>query len=159
LSVQVKDLNWLSSFNPGGLAYMAAARLWMIVLLLVLTGYSSKAERGEVITEKSRISFSGSSNIHTFEGRIPNFKGFLYGDSKDFRSVNYMQIEFDVLSFSTGNTARDENMRKMFAVKEQPDITFRATNILIAHDRAFADVTGKLTIKNVTRRIVFTAYL
>ena len=138
---------------------MAAARLWMIVLLLVLTGYPSKAERGEVITEKSRISFSGSSNIHTFEGRIPNFKGFLYGDSKDFRSVNYMQIEFDVLSFSTGNTARDENMRKMFAVKEQPDITFRATNILIAHDRAFADVTGKLTIKNVTRRIVFTAYL
>lgn len=141
----------------------SASRFWQcavfFMVLLISSTSPSKAERGDIIPSKSKITFFGTSNIHSFEGTVPRFTGFVYGDSKDVRSINYMQLQFDILSFTTSNTARDENMRKMFGAKEEPDIVFRATNILVAHDRAFADVTGKLTIRGITKRVVFTAFL
>jgi polyisoprenoid-binding protein YceI len=47
----------------------------------------------------------------------------------------------------------------MFEVKEHPLITFRSTNVMVSQDKAFADVTGKLTIRGISKRIVFTARL
>jgi polyisoprenoid-binding protein YceI len=127
--------------------------------LFVVTTLPSWAERGEIIGNKSKLLFYGNSNIHSFQGDIGEVKGFIYGDSKDIKSVNYFQLEFNSNEFSTNNTARDENLKKMLFVKQYPNIKFVSTNVTISHDGALADITGRLTIRNISQRVVFTAYL
>ncbi|MDJ0625307.1 MAG: YceI family protein [Candidatus Caenarcaniphilales bacterium] len=134
----------------------------IFALLLCALTYSplpSIAERGEVISNKTKVTFLGNSNFHSFRGKIEKLSGFIYGDSKDVKSINYLQLEFDPLSFVTKNIARDENLKRMFQVDSNPIITFRSTNVLVSHDKAYADITGRLTINRITRRINFTAHL
>ncbi len=130
-----------------------------LFLIFVFASSSVQAERGDINSGKSEIAFYGNSNFHSFQGKIKSVKGFVYGDSRDFKSINYLQLEFDPLSFDTSNQARDENLRKTLSAKKHPIIRFRSTNVLVSHDGGLADITGKLTIRDITKRVVFTAYL
>ncbi len=133
--------------------------LCLILLVLSLVNQPSIAERGDLIPSKSSIVFYGSSNIHSFQGSVKNFKGFIYGDNKELHNINYLQLQFDPISFSTNNTARDENLKKTLVIDKYPLLFFRSNNVLVSRDGTVADITGRLTIKNISKRIVFTAYL
>lgn len=133
--------------------------LCVIFFFSVLCSPGALAERGEVIESKSSISFNVSSNFHQFRGTIHKFSGFIYGDNKDLKSVNFLQLEFIPTSFSTKNVARDENMKKMFSVDEHPIIIFKSTHVLVSHDRTLADIKGKLTMNGITKKMNFTANL
>lgn len=139
-----------NNFLKGSYNLLAAA------FLSILFNFNALAERGEVIPSQTNFRFLGGSNFHSFRGNISKFKGFIFSHSKDVKNTSYIQIEFDPISFSTHNTARDENMHKTIS---KSLIQFRSTNILISHDGAFADITGRLIINNIAKRIVFTAYL
>ncbi|MDX1919240.1 MAG: YceI family protein [Candidatus Caenarcaniphilales bacterium] len=119
----------------------------------------AKAERGEIIESKSLISFNVTSNFHKFRGNINKFSGFIYGDNRDLKSVNFLQLEFIPNHFSTKNVARDLNMKKMFSVDENPLIVFKSTHVVVSNDRSLADIKGKLTINGITKKVNFTANL
>ncbi len=149
--MKLKRFNLYFNFEKAG---------YYALIALIVVGFfcnlAVSAERGEIISADTNFQFYGGSNFHSFQGRINKFKGFIFSDSKDVKNVNYIQLEFDPFSFSTQNTARDENMRKVLSSSV---VQFRSTNVLLSHDGAFVDITGRLIIKNVSKRVVFTALL
>jgi polyisoprenoid-binding protein YceI len=136
---------------PGFLVHSFLTSFLLVCFLLL----PAQAERGELIESKSKITFKGSSNVHSFSGQIKKLNGYIYGDSKDLKSVNFLKLEFFPDHFFTSNEARDENLRKMFGVKLYPIIVFKSTNLVVSAKKNSAKVEGKLFISGVTKKVSF----
>lgn len=103
----------------------------------------------------AEVAFIGRHFLLTkIRGRFTGVQGVVVVDDDPARSR--VEVEIDMASVHSGDTTRDEHLRSpdLFDVAAYPTGAFRST--LVAWDGASASgqVTGDLTIKDVTREVV-----
>jgi len=124
---------------------------------------SSQAFSGEqkqIDTTKSSISFVGKSNIVNHEGKFNTYDAALTLDADEpanlekasvRATVDISSVEIDAAGLQ-GHLAKDD----FFAVEQFPEATFESTSIVSKGDNMY-EVTGDLTIKDMTKTITFDA--
>ena len=93
--------------------------------------------------------------ISEVEGSFKTYSGTIDAPGKDFSNA---QIDFsvDVNSVNTDNDMRDKHLKSddFFAAEKFPVMTFKSTSFKKVSDNKY-QLTGMLTIKDVTKKVVF----
>jgi len=94
--------------------------------------------------------------ISTFTGRFTSFEGTVsFNEAQPEASSVVATV--DVESIQTGNTQREDHLRSddFFNAETYPTMTFRSTSI--ERDGEDYKIRGDLTIRDITRPVVFEA--
>ena len=93
--------------------------------------------------------------VSKVKGSFTNFTANLEGNTEDLTGAT-ISVEIDVKSINSNNEDRDNHLRSgdFFDVETYPSIKFVATDIKKKDDGEY-DVTGDLTIKDVTKPVTF----
>lgn len=99
------------------------------------------------------ISHSGISIVN---GKFLDYTGDLLIDGETFDAVN-INFVVKVKSVNTDIEMRDNHLRSadFFEVEKYPDMTFESTKILATGKPDYYLLHGKLTIKDVTKDVIF----
>lgn len=94
--------------------------------------------------------------VTTVRGQFTQFTAEIEADPTDLTDSN-IAFTVDVASVDTRNADRDTHLRSadFFDVEKYPQMTFKATKIASKGHNEY-DVTGDLTIKDVTHPATFT---
>lgn len=97
--------------------------------------------------------------ISTVRGSFGEYEAKLENQSGKFEDSQF-HFSIDVQSISTGNDQRDGHLRTndFFNAEEFPQITFESENIKATGEGEY-DVTGNLTIRDITRKETFKVEL
>jgi polyisoprenoid-binding protein YceI len=92
--------------------------------------------------------------ISTVRGRFSDVSGTVYYDEKD-PAKSSVKAVIKAASVNTDNEMRDKDLRSanFFETNKYPEIRFQSTKIEKVGDQL--QVTGNLTIKDVTRQVSF----
>jgi polyisoprenoid-binding protein YceI len=95
--------------------------------------------------------------VTTVRGRFESFEGFIDINEAD-PQASHAEGSADLASVQTGISLRDNSLKGKgrFYVERYPKMTFRSTRIGPFQDGRF-DVEGDLTIKDITKPVVFHA--
>lgn len=87
-------------------------------------------------------------------GVFTSFRGEVEGEPADLTSA-HGRVEVDVRSVNTGNADRDSHLKSVdfFDVDRHPTMVFESKKI--SHHRDGYKIVGDLTIKGITKEIVF----
>jgi polyisoprenoid-binding protein YceI len=102
----------------------------------------------------TRIGFVARHAMVTkVRGSFNQFEGTITVDGDD-PANSAVRVTIDAASIDTRNAQRDEHLRTndFLALEQYPQITFASTDVRQVDDTTF-EVTGDLTIKDVTNRI------
>ena len=93
--------------------------------------------------------------VSKVKGAFTNFTADLDGNAEDFNGAA-ISFDIDVKSITTNNEDRDNHLRSgdFFDTETYPSIKFVATDIKKTDDGEY-DVTGDITIKDVTKPVTF----
>jgi len=93
--------------------------------------------------------------VSKVKGSFTNFTANLEGNTEDLTGAT-ISVDIDVKSINSNNEDRDNHLRSgdFFDVETYPSIKFVATDIKKKDDGEY-DVTGDLTIKDVTKPVTF----
>ncbi|MET0960178.1 MAG: YceI family protein [Psychrobacillus psychrotolerans] len=93
--------------------------------------------------------------VSKVKGSFTNFTADLEGNTEDLTGAS-ISFDIDVKSINSNNEDRDNHLRSgdFFDTETYPSIKFVATNIKKKDDGEY-DVTGDLTIKDVTKPVTF----
>lgn len=94
--------------------------------------------------------------ISEVEGSFKAFSGKLQSPKADFNDVN-VAFSVDVNSIDTDNEMRDKHLKSddFFNAEKYPAMTFKSISWKKVDDKNYA-LEGDLTIRDVTKRVVFT---
>jgi polyisoprenoid-binding protein YceI len=97
--------------------------------------------------------------IATVKGRFGTVEGSVIADPTDLTTAQ-VNISTDVSSIDTRDEQRDGHLRSadFFDMENHPKVTFRSTQIERKDGDEYA-ITGDLTIRGVTRQVVFNAVM
>lgn len=125
-----------------------------VFLFLLIAAISRMAAAQGFDPAQSRIEFEAENMwVNTVEGTIKGWKGKV-----DFRPENPGASSFDVraevATIHTGNEERDEHLRSedFFETTKFPEMRFQSEEVKKTGDNQY-QVSGKLTIKDVTRSV------
>ena len=92
--------------------------------------------------------------VATVSGKMSGIKGTVMIDDKDITKSS-VTAEMDAATIWTDNKKRDDHLRNedFLDVKKFPKIYFKSTSVKKTGKEQL-DVTGKLTIKDITRQVV-----
>jgi len=124
------------------------------VLILVLATAAFAADTYVVDPVHSRVGFTVKHLvISKVSGNFKEFEGTIVFDEKDPSKCS-VKGTIKTASVDTGNENRDNDLRGegFFDVAKYPTITFESTKVEKKGDQYL--VTGKLTMKNVTKEVV-----
>jgi polyisoprenoid-binding protein YceI len=87
------------------------------------------------------------------EGTFRDFRADIHLDQAD-PAKSRVEFEIEAKSIDTKNDNRDDTLRSehFLHVAKHPKLTFRSTKV-VPRDKTLADVTGRLTIRGVTRQV------
>jgi polyisoprenoid-binding protein YceI len=90
------------------------------------------------------------------KGTFHNFEASIEADPTDLTTAD-IEFNIDIASIDTRNNDRDAHLRSgdFFDVEQNPTLKFKATNI-VKKDEDEYEVTGDVTIRDVTRPETFT---
>ena len=93
--------------------------------------------------------------VSKVKGSFTHFTANLDGNAEDLSGAT-ISFDIDVKSINSNNEDRDNHLRSgdFFDVETYPSIKFTATDIKKKDDGEY-DVTGNLTIKDVTKSVTF----
>ncbi|WP_419960102.1 YceI family protein [Psychrobacillus sp. BM2] len=93
--------------------------------------------------------------VSKVKGSFTNFTADLDGNAEDLTGAT-ISFDIDVKSINSNNEDRDNHLRSgdFFDIETYPSIKFVATDIKKKDDGEY-DVTGDLTIKDVTKPVTF----
>lgn len=93
--------------------------------------------------------------VSKVKGAFTNFTADLEGNTEDLTGAT-ISFDIDVKSINSNNVDRDNHLRSgdFFDTETYPSIKFVATDIKKKDDGEY-DVTGDLTIKDVTKPVTF----
>ena len=110
----------------------------------------------KVDSSHSEVSFAvRHMMIADVRGTFTGVEGTIVVDAAD-PSKSKAQIDVDAASVDTRNVKRDRHLRSadFFDTEKYPAITFRSKSVQAVADRRFR-LTGDLTLRGVTREVVF----
>lgn len=95
--------------------------------------------------------------IAKVRGTFHNFEANIVADPEDLTTAD-IEFSVDLTSVDSRNTDRDNHLRSadFFNVEKFPKMNFKSTKIVKKDDGEY-DVTGDLTIRDVTRQETFSA--
>lgn len=122
---------------------------------------AAKAQNWELDSMHSNIKFSVKYlKLSDVDGRFTDFKATLSTKDGNFKDLKDAKVttEIAVKSINTDIAKRDEHLRSpdFFDEAKYPKITFVSTGIKALGDNNY-EISGKLTMKNVTKDIVLKA--
>lgn len=128
-----------------------------LLALVLLTASSYAQTQWKVDPFHSSLNFEIShSGISIVNGKFLEFTGNLTTDGEALNGAN---IEFNVKvkSINTNVEDRDNHLRSadFFEVEKYPNMTFKSTKIVASDKPNQYLLYGKLTIKDVTKDVVF----
>lgn len=140
----------------------AAARLFAVAALA--TGFVSASAHAAAETFKidpahSSVGFTIRHIVSKVPGKFNTFSGALQIDRADFAKSS-VEATIDVASIDTENKQRDDHLRTadFFDAAKYPKMTFKSTAWKKTGESTF-DVTGNLTLKDVTKEVVLKVTL
>lgn len=95
--------------------------------------------------------------VSKVKGSFTNFSAELDGNPEDLSGAT-ISFDIDVKSITTNNEDRDNHLRSadFFDTDSFPNIKFVATDVKKSDDNEY-EVTGDMTIKDVTKKVTFEA--
>ena len=125
--------------------------------LIFIGFYSFTTAQGYLpVDEASKVSFKIKNFGSSVDGNFKGLKGTI-----DFNPSDVINARFDVTlsaaTIDTGIGMRDNHLRKpdYFGVADFPLIRFVSTKVVVSGKPNEAIITGKLTIKKITKEISF----
>lgn len=121
----------------------------LIIIFLVLSAFT-------MLTTINWVPKEGAYAIHfdtdKASGEIGGLKGTINFDKNDI-AHSFFDVTVDVNTLNTGNWLKNRHAKDddFFDVEHYPTIHFTSSNI-VAFNKAYK-VTGKLTIKNITKQV------
>ncbi|MDD2688104.1 MAG: YceI family protein [Bacteroidales bacterium] len=102
------------------------------------------------------ISHSGISFVN---GKFMEYTGSLTTNGEELSDANF-DVTVKVTSINTNVEKRDNHLRSadFFEVEKYPEMTFKSTKILATGKADHYLLYGKLTIKDVTKDVIFDVY-
>lgn len=114
----------------------------------------------EIDPIESSITFKVANGLFTlFKGSFIDYtgNGITYGEKVEDSKIDFI---VQVTSINTNNEERDNHLRSpdFFEVEIYPTMTFESTKVLATCKPDCYLLHGKLTIKDVTKDVVYDAY-
>lgn len=93
--------------------------------------------------------------VSNVKGSFTGIEGAVEGDANNLEDAK-INFKIDVNTINTNNKDRDDHLRSddFFSAEKYPNITFASTNIVQTKEDEY-DVTGDLTVKDVTKNTTF----
>src|SRR5690554_2185295 len=131
-----------------------------VMALLFITVSSFAQTQWKVDPYHSSLNFNIShSGISMVNGKFLDYTGNLTTDGEGLSNA---KVDFTVKieSINTNVEDRDNHLRSadFFEVEKYPEMTFKSTRILKTGKRNHYLLYGKLTIKDVTKDVIFDVY-
>jgi polyisoprenoid-binding protein YceI len=125
------------------------------VLSLCTANIAFSADKYEFDKAHTYVGFTAKHFVITnVKGNFTDFSGEIMYDPKDITKSS-VSATIKVVSINTDNEKRDADLRsgRFLEVEKYPDITFKSTKV----EKKGSDyqVTGDLTIKDVTKKVSF----
>jgi polyisoprenoid-binding protein YceI len=138
-----------------------AGRITLLTLSLIFflnaSSLEAKPKKLKLDKSHSQVEFSVRHlGISKISGEFTSFTTDVKWDDED-PIQSSIKAKIDVNSIDTSNKKRDKHLRSsdFFNTKEFPDITFESTSITPSDEEDEYTVTGKLTVKDVTKTVSF----
>ncbi|KXH80916.1 YceI family protein [Sporosarcina sp. HYO08] len=95
--------------------------------------------------------------VSKVRGSFTEKEGVIEGNPEDLTNAK-INFKIDTASINTNNNDRDNHLRSadFFDAEQYPAITFASTDIAKTGNNAY-EITGDMTIKDVTKKITFDA--
>jgi len=124
------------------------------LVFLVAGLYAVNSQQYKPVAEKSEVKFSVKNFGINTPGSLNGLKGSIVFNPFNLSSSSF-NVSVDVNTINTGIDSRDSHLKKeeYFDAEKFPTISFVSTGITGTQDGY--TVTGKLTIKGVTKTISF----
>lgn len=132
-------------------------KLITLLALVLLTASSYAQTKWEVDPYHSSLNFEIShSGISIVNGKFLEFTGNLTTDGEALKGAD-IDFNVKVKSINTNVEKRDNHLRSpdFFEVEKYPNMTFKSTKIVASDKPNQYLLYGKLTIKDVTKDVVF----
>ena len=131
--------------------------LLLIVAILALSFTIDKTTDIKTVRfdkARSTITYTMVHPLHTWEGVSKEIDGLVQSDTKSGNIIKVAAVA-KVASFDSKNSNRDSHMMEVTEAIKYPTVSFVTTSV--KDDGATLDVTGKITLHNVTKEIHFVA--
>ena len=131
------------------------SRFALVVLALTATTVARAAEKYDIDAAHSHIGFTVKHMaVSSVRGDFKDYTAELMVDEDDVQNSSLL-LRIAAASVDTDNQRRDDHLRSadFFEVETYPEIVFQSKKIARQGDGF--QVTGDLTIKDVTREITF----
>ncbi|MER2088289.1 MAG: YceI family protein [Sporosarcina sp.] len=95
--------------------------------------------------------------VSKVRGRFTGVEGLIEGNPEDLTGAK-INFKIDASTIHTNSDDRDNHLRSadFFDAETYPNLTFASTNIAKKGDNKY-DVTGDMTVKDVTKEVTFEA--
>ncbi len=125
----------------------------------LVSAASAAVETYTIDPVHSSVAFSIRHFVSKVPGKFSKFSGTITVDRDDL-AKSVAEATIDVSSVNTDNEDRDKHLRTadFFATEKYPTITFKSTSWKATGTDTY-EVTGNLTIKDVTKSVVLKVSL
>ncbi|HEY4286322.1 MAG TPA: YceI family protein [Puia sp.] len=129
----------------------------LTLLLIQLTAAACFAQEFKPVDEGSAVSFEIKNLGFNSKGTFSGLEGKIVFDPKDVSKASF-DVSINAASINTDNDARDSHLKKdgYFDVEKYPRIRFVSTSLSGPDKRGHYTLSGKLTIKSMTKDIYFS---
>ena len=132
---------------------------WVILLqfsLFVSFVQSSAGQQYKAVDQGSSVKFKIRNFGFNSEGTFTGLQGHIGFDPQHLSGATF-EVSIDAASINTDNNMRDNHLRKeeYFDVQNHPRISFVSTAVKAGGNTGSYTMTGKLTIKEISKEISF----
>ena len=131
---------------------MTSPRLIVFLLLLIPTTSLQAQESHFIVSEETAITFDIKNFGLKVEGVFNGLEGKIIFD-ENHPAAGTFDVRLPAKSINTNNKSRDKHLRSedYFEVDSYPFITFKSNTMVNSENKY--EVSGKLTIKNITKDV------
>jgi polyisoprenoid-binding protein YceI len=130
----------------------------VVALAVLALAPAARAEKETFAFDKNHteIGFKVRHFVSKVGGRFTKFDGTIEIDRAN-PAVSAVNLKIDAASIDTGNPGREKDLNSpnFFDTAKFPEITFNSTKV-VAKSKDVYEVTGNLTMKDVTKAVVLT---
>lgn len=128
----------------------------LIVLALFSVSIAAAPARYEIVSEKSRVTFTSEAPLDTVEGSTRQVSGEITFDPGRLSLIKG-RVVANLISLDTGNRLRDKDMREDFLETDlYPTVTFelaKAAPAVLKAGKNQLSVVGTFSLHGVSRRV------